>query len=526
MLAAAATVWRHSKRGLSWFSARENLACALPITVGIALAAYLMDEAFIVLVGATFGVVLPKTARIRNALAVGFTSLLIFYLLSKIKLEFVGQPMFLFDLHYLKDNLFILAANDWMFLFGLVIFSLIFITVFFIYIIKPSQRWTQKRIASLLIILLLCLSTGVFIARKNVDLWRIDRGLPSFAVFLDSARVTGYRFVPPAKAHVVANKSEPKPADIEPKSNPLPHLVFVLQESTISPSQLTLSKPYKPKRLFVNSSHSKAGLLTVNTFGGGTWLSVFSFLNQFRPDQLGQNKLYVTFQLTGRLNRTLFSVLKSKGYATSVIYSVPGSFINAERFLLSNGLDRFDDPASAGIGTGWDWRTPDSAFLEVALERLKSDRPQAILVLTIAQHEPHDSTNPIADYVSRFAASDKAHGDFVDGAFDASRRPIVIVTFGDHQPKFMSGIEAAPPRYETSYQVECHPAVTCDFSKVPSHVDLTLLATHVFEAAGLQIDELMQVQKELYANCVADILQCHKDAMAAFNWYLSQKVLR
>jgi hypothetical protein len=489
------------KRSLIWASKLENLAGVLPIVVGIAAAARLNDEAFIFVVGAIFAIVLPKTAKIGHALAVGFVVLLLFYFLSWTKRRLIGQPLFLFDLHYLQDNVLILAINDWRVL-------------------------TRSRLASLGVTLSLCLIAGAFIANTDVDFWRIDKGRPSFAIFLESARVTGFNFVPPAKAMEFPGDPKEKPSGTGGEPNPLPHMVFVLQESTISPAQLKLAKPYKPERLFVNSRQSKTGTLTVSTFGGGTWLSVFSFVAQFHPDQLGQNGYYVTFQLPGRLKRTLFSVLKHNGYATSVIYSVPGHFINAEQFLLSNGLDRFDDPASIGIGSGKDFSVPDHAFLDAALERLKSDRPQAILVLTIAQHGPHDTLDPLADYLARFAASDKAHGEFVDAAFEGTPRPIVIVTFGDHQPEFMSGIAIAPPKYETSYQIECHPTELCDYAKVPDQVDLTLLATYLFDAVGLQNDELMLVQKNLYADCAANTQRCDKEAIAGFNWYLSQSTLR
>jgi hypothetical protein len=509
------------KRSLIWASQLENLAGVLAITAGIAAAAHFNDEAFVFVVGAVFAIALPKTAKIVHALAIGFLGLLFFYFLSGVKKTITGQPLFVFDLYYLRENVLILAINDWRVFVGLALVSCAVLAVAIVYFRAPLQRWTRSRLASLVITLLVCLIASAFVANAGKRSWR-----PTFAIFLESALAGGYNFIPPAKATELPGDLKAKPSGTGGEPNPLPHMVFVLQESTISPAQLTLAKPYKPERLFVNSRQSKTGTLSVSTFGGGTWLSLFSFVAQIHPDQLGRNGRYVTFQLTGRLKRTLFSVLKHKGYATSVIYSVPGTFINAEQFLLSNGLDRFDDPASLGISSGLDWRIPDHAFLDAALERLKSDRPQAIVVLTIDQHGPHDMLDPLTDYLARFAASDKAHGEFVDAAFEGTSRPIVIVTFGDHQPGFMSGIAAAPPWHETSYQIECHPAELCDYAMVPDQVDLTLLATYLFDAVGLQKDELMRIQKYLYADCVANTQRCGKEAKAGFNWYLSQSTLR
>jgi len=51
----------------------------------------------------------------------------------------------------------------------------------------------------------------------------------------------------------------------------------------------------------------------------------------------------------------------------------------------------------------------------------------------------------------------------------------------------MSGIAAAPPWHETSYQIECDPAELCDYAMLPDQVDLTLLATYLFDAVGCRM---------------------------------------
>jgi len=472
-------------------------------------------------------VLLFKTNKLLNILSIALLTLLIFYGASILKKIFIGHPLFALDLRFLNLELWILAVNDWRVLSAVAVTIAIIGILTFLYFKLPFLPRSRRRLAVFATLVIVAAAMGVATTGKTRSIFGVSGSLPSVKVFMATIWLFGdFDLYPDPIPNELASIAPGGPKQAKAAEKTLPHIVFILQESTISPAQLVSAGDYRSKNLFVDHQSSKTGKLRVNVFGGNTWLSEFALVMQFRPEQFGARRRYVFFITPGHVRRSLFHVLKDKGYESAVVVPIPRSFVNTGAFYESLGVDRFEDPAAAGIGTGWDWHLPDRTFLRYAVKQLGRPKPQVLFVHTINQHGPHKIDDPMGDYLARYGESDRAYGEFVKQAKKLTTRPIVFVTFGDHQPTMMSGLSSPPPRYETSYQVECTEMSVCDFSSLPEQIDLTLLATYVFQMLGFEKDNLMIAQTELAAHCPGDISACNPSILARYNWHVSQMVFK
>ncbi|MBL8630422.1 MAG: sulfatase-like hydrolase/transferase, partial [Rhodospirillaceae bacterium] len=315
-------------------------------------------------------------------------------------------------------------------------------------------------------------------------------------------------------------------AGLKAPANGLPDIFFILQESTPHPSIIGSDK--QPKTLYgpVTDASHLTGKLHVHTFAGGTWRSEFAMTTQMRPQEFGNDGLYVFHQLEGRINRSVFTMLKTLGYRTMVIYSVPGNFINARGFYTSIGVDEFYDPMTLGLSGTWDWKTPDSVYYNAMLEKIKdSKQPVAVMLLTISQHGPHEYTDPVNDFMTRFARADQDYADLL-AALKKRGKPAGVVAFGDHQPEFMTRFtEDRKLWYYTTYDMRCV-NFACAQTPAGKHtdksLDIVLLPSLALEEFGFGLDDFSALQRVTFKGCEENIETCDEQARLAFNGAFQQ----
>jgi phosphoglycerol transferase MdoB-like AlkP superfamily enzyme len=262
------------------------------------------------------------------------------------------------------------------------------------------------------------------------------------------------------------------------------------------------------------------GPLNVHTFAGATWKSEFSIATQMRPQEFGNDGLYVFYQLKGRIKESLFTRLKALGYHTMAFYPVPGHFINARDFYTSVGVDAFYEPDALGISAGWDWRIPDTLMYEAMMKKVAEfDGPVAAMMLTINQHGPHDGPDPIGDYLVRFEQSDAAYGVFLDTLAQRGRKAGVI-TFGDHQPDFMANRHDRSLWYTTAYDVRCINFACLDNGltiREDKQIDITMLMPRALKTFGFRLDGFSMLADELFKDCDHNLSLCSDEARHGVN---------
>jgi phosphoglycerol transferase MdoB-like AlkP superfamily enzyme len=324
-----------------------------------------------------------------------------------------------------------------------------------------------------------------------------------------------------------------EPAAIPRSPESYPDIVQVLEESTFNPSNFTQCNiPECRVAMFKTDVRTRStGPMRVHTFGGGTWVSEFATLTGMPQDIFGPGGMYAPYVLAPHVQDSLPRQLQRLGYLTVAIYPTNGAFLNGRNAYHAYGFDQFYDANELGLE---EWEETDKQMFDAAkrvYDKVKKPgQPVFVMILTLAQHGPHD-TDPLSSlpapfnkgvlkglptreslnfntYLSNLHNSDAAMSglehDFLDRA-----QPTVIVHFGDHQPSF-SGLIREMPRtwpgdlssvkdYLTYYMIKSN----FQASSLPHYpmLDIALLPSMVLQAADLPTDPYFSAAIALRTRC-------------------------
>lgn len=324
-----------------------------------------------------------------------------------------------------------------------------------------------------------------------------------------------------------------------------PDIVQVLEESTFNPSNYTqCNVPQCRVDMFKIDPRVRAtGPMRVHTFGGGTWVSEFATLTGMPQDIFGPGGMYAPYVLAPHVQDSLPRQLQRLGYLTVAIYPTNGAFLNGRNAYKAYGFDQFYDAGQLGLE---EWEESDKQMFDAA-KRIydkvkKPGQPVFVMILTLAQHGPHD-TDPLSSlpppfnkgvlkglptreslnlntYLSNLRNSDAAMSglehDFLDRA-----QPTVIVHFGDHQPSF-SGLIREMPRtwpdaltpykdYLTYFMIKSN----VQGAPMPHYpmLDIALLPSMVLQAADLPTDPYFSAAIALRTRCNGLYTDCDQPAL-------------
>jgi hypothetical protein len=498
--------------------ANPKVALAVAVVAGAALyVVALLDPYVCLLMVPFFALGCARGKHPMVLLALSLLPALALLAASEVKFRLAGTPLVVYDQYFLRQNLLILAYNDWRVATGLIVAAAaIVLYLWHLFSGRGAfSRFEKGALGALSLASVACL-VGMYYDSKNILNWDAERGAPTLQTLVKSFQVpeASLRLVNTADAApAVQDKGFGAPAS-------LPDIFFVLQESTMPPS--LLRPDHKPQTLFAPNA-DETGPLFVHTFAGATWRTEFSVATQMRPQEFGGDGLYVFYQLDGRIKRSIFTALKALGYRTMVFYPVAGSFINARNFYTSIGVDEFYDPESLGLNKSWNWRIPDVVFYNAMLKKIGTDGPPVVaMMLTINQHGPHDIPDPITDYVARFAQSDAAYGVFLDALAKRGRKA-GVATFGDHQPEFTARfLDDDYKRYFTAYDIRCVNFQCAPGTRGDKPLDVVMLAPEALEKFGFSLDDFSTLQRGLFQDCDTDIGRCNDDTRMQFNTAFSQ----
>ncbi len=331
-----------------------------------------------------------------------------------------------------------------------------------------------------------------------------------------------------------------------------PDIVQVLEESTFDPSAFAACNlPPCRVGMFRADARTRAhGALRVHTFGGGTWVSEFASLTGLPQSIFGPGGMYAPYVLAPRVRDTLPRQLQRLGYLTVAIYPTAGGFINGRNAYRDYGFDRFYDVNDLGLVA---WKSSDVQIFDAAWKvyrQLKQPgRPVFMMILTLAQHGPHD-LQPLSSlpapysrgllrglpaqaalnfdtYLSRLQASDRAMRD-LEARFLQRAQPTVLLSFGDHQPAF-SGlirdlVRTLPPGapraleakrdYLTYYMLKSNLARPPPVPDYPV-LDIAFLPSMVLQAAGLPVDPYFAAETGLRDRCDGLYTDCRQPGLLA-----------
>ncbi len=416
--------------------------------------------------------------------------------------------------------------------------------------------------AAAVAVLAACLtSTGPFKAVFNKPMWITINDKSFITDFFTSFNDTVITkpTIPADVDHGISWKLD-RPLQAPPTR---PDVVAILEESTFDPRILKLcTLPVCKRRMFDADKQTRAhGLMSVHTFGGGTWTSEFSFLTGLAHTLFGNAGLYAPYNLAPRVAFTLPKVFKNAGYRVIALYPMSGDFLNARNAYDYYGFDAFYDGTQYGLG----WKSHDADLLQVFEriyadeKRVHPDQPLFVFMLTLHQHGPHmvplaelpppynqplfpgafkpkaldDWLNlNLGNYLERLQQSDAMLAD-LEKFLLGGEHPAVLMHFGDHQPSFDGAINEIPKsvpkearrtsNWITYYMLKSNFPVRRKFDYAV--LDIAFLGSLLLDVAGVPKDAFYQANTLLRDRCKGLYLDCPDAKMVtSYHDYVFTKI--
>jgi len=311
-----------------------------------------------------------------------------------------------------------------------------------------------------------------------------------------------------------------------------PDIIVIQHESIFDPRIFGL--PVEPSVAeFLSPTQGRHGSLNVDIFGGGSWQSEFSLLTGLSSASFGSSAYYLFKKGAGRFHTSLPYSLAALGYRTTLISSCRRDFLHYDEFYRSIGIDEriFSDdlPPPFDIGR-FEATNSDAMFLEAVIDAhirgtAANPSPRFLYALTSYNHGPHDrrlagqrearayaTANCLdagyAEYYARLAET-ASTWQRLKCELALSRRPTLVVHYGDHQPVLTRRLDdrlASDPRraFRTFYAIEgLNIAPRLIGRGHGAELDIAFLGTVALQAAGLPLDPIFATRASLLGECGA-----------------------
>ena len=495
----------------------------------------------------TAGLLAFATGRMAFALVLGGGLFYALAFISAVKLRYLESPLMVSDFAYFVRGSLVETLGQYPHLWRAAIYAIVIVPLLLwlvwrqdrpilARIRQPALRFGLRGagVAACVALAVLCLRPGgVFAAVYRTDLWSKLSDNAHLTDFFVTAR--DMRPVLPAMGDAAAAEREwaGTAQRVASGSSVRPDIIQVLEESTFDPSGFTgCTLPQCQVRMFRPDAHTRAhGLLRTHTFGGGTWVSEFAVMSGMPSDIFGKAGAYAPFVLAPRLRDSLPMLLRRLGYLTIALYPTNGGFINGRNAYQAYGFDKFYDVDQLGLKM---WHASDEQMFAAAKriydENRKDGRPIFMMVLTLAQHGPHDR-RPLKDlpppfdqgllprlpaaqelnlstYLAQLQESDRGISQ-LEQDFLERPQPTVILHFGDHQPSFGGLIREMPrtlPQGLEPYRdVLTYYMLKSNFRgpALPDYpmLDIAYLPSRVLQVAGLPMDPYFAALGRLETRC-------------------------
>lgn len=479
------------------------------------------------------------------------------------KIKHLHQPLYFSD--FILIPYFLVSPSLLKLYWVDVLFGLTFITAFLLTVffnLKKNKFMNKKRILISFLCSLIYIFIGIWIFKeKTVLRFGLDQKkgnqkiLASYGplvTFLDSLidfnLVISKDLLPKGSSPSYFLQSVTLPhGNAEGLPSKRPDIFVILNESTFDPSIVNASMNSgedvnffkKSKFLFAHRP------LRVQTFGGKTYKSEFSFLTGINTYDLPNSGDSAPFSVVPLVRESIASVFRDNGYYTVGIYPVEGSFFNARKAYHYYNFDEFIDAKDLNLSN---WINSDTylfnkIFFQVDRLRRKTTKPLFVFMLTMNNHGPHDRTVaknlfpkekskwtlPFSDYLYRFKDTENAHRSFIERYLGNNHsRPGILLAFGDHLPSFEGETEKMPflkevdsPLYQTFFSLWSNTPLSGDLLK-DKKVDIFFLGGLILDLLNLNKSEYFKANSALRQLCHSSLDKCEPGLYESYQNYIYQ----
>jgi hypothetical protein len=523
-------------------SGRFWLAASVP---GIGVIAFLeRDLASLPFLACVFAMLfltaLLLSRRIMFSIAASWSIIAVIAAISLTKRQFTGLVLHAFDAYFYQRNL---AAVSFVAESYALPVALCFVLLFAglgmsvaIYRMAPRTTLTRVQIGAMLVALLPAIYLSFPAQAHDESYYSKFHIASSFFVSLKDA---GTMFGKPELESRLTSMTFDDRFAGQPVCGPegsRSDVVVALMESAMPPGIYPeLKAPAHLHDSFAGAD-GRTRTLRVETYGGGTWISMVGLLTGLPATKFGWLRPYLTLYLQGRARHSLANVLKQCGYKTAAISPMPYHFVNEGPFMASIGIDDFRDWRAIGASSKHE---RDKVYLKAASDyieehRRTDGRPLFLFVTTMAPHSPYDyrldpeakldgepyGNGPAMDeYLRRLAMQRQDFGEFTNRLRDNGKgRPTIVLEFGDHQPVITRPLaESRDPNaianwnskaYSTYYNIH---AIHTRLKKPMPDVqvlDIAFLGATLLDVAGLPQDDVLKAQLALRDGCAGAFALC------------------
>lgn len=327
------------------------------------------------------------------------------------------------------------------------------------------------------------------------------------------------------------------PAEACAASETSPDIVVVLQESALAPERFPAWHSAPQLEGAFRSFDGRTHPLRVETYAGGTWISVAQFMTGLSMADLDWRRPYATLTLEGKVGHSLPRHLQRCGYKTVAITPLTYNFVNEGPFLTSIGIDEVLDYQAIGAKTKHE---PDEVYYGAALNVIKRHRasgdrrPLFVFLMTMTAHSPYDhryepsvriegepfgNAPDVDEYLRRLAMARRSFRGFLSGLEPAAGRGFVVAEFGDHQPivtkaaiEAREGADALSNErsaaYETYYGITTVGRPPAAGLPALATMDLSYLGVTLLETAGIPLGPTFGELRALRDRCDGAFHSC------------------
>ena len=277
--------------------------------------------------------------------------------------------------------------------------------------------------------------------------------------------------------------------------------------------------------------------MSVETFGGGTWISTLSLMTGLSANDFGWRSPYLTLTLEDRIGGSMPELFARCGYRTAVLLPMNYSFVNEGPFLKSLGVETILDIEDIKAPF---YHLRDDFYYRAAEEfiarhRREDGRPLFLQIQTMFPHSPYaDKLEPgvtvpgepfasdpgVNEYLRRMALARTDLQDFVaQRKAEPTARGSVILEFGDHQSFVtrpfadeLAGAEAmSQPRslpYQTFFTITAFGHELKRRQLPTEKLDIAFVGATFLEEANLPMSPMMADLARLRDVCRGEFHTC------------------
>ncbi len=261
----------------------------------------------------------------------------------------------------------------------------------------------------------------------------------------------------------LAKKEKKSPME----DNETPNVVVIMSETFWDP--MVLQGIEYSEDLIKNFRENLAGEIIVPVFGGGTANSEFEALTGLSTYDMAEGIIAYNIYLN-QPTPSIAEVFRENGYKTMAIHPNTKYFYNRDNAYEYMGFDKFIDIDGIKAAERKGNQVSDSALTDKILSELNSTlEPQFIFAVTIQNHDSYFEKYPegtdvkvqtqllddmdkeiLEAYAQGIYDADRAYGRLIEG-IENSGKPTIVYYFGDHLPRLGYPKDIYEIYYKTGY---------------------------------------------------------------------------